>query len=30
VIDVPAPRHLRREEAEQIKRVARQVIAAVG
>jgi RimJ/RimL family protein N-acetyltransferase len=30
VIDVPHPRHLRRDEAEQIKRVARQVIAAVG
>ena len=30
VIDVPHPRHLRREDAEQIKRVARQVIAAVG
>ena len=30
VIDVPRPRHLRRDEAEQIKRVARQVIAAVG
>jgi RimJ/RimL family protein N-acetyltransferase len=32
VIDVPHPRHLpfRRDEAEQIKRVARQVIEAVG
>jgi CRP-like cAMP-binding protein len=30
VIDVPRPRHLPHDEAEQIKRVARQVIAAVG
>lgn len=30
VIDVPRPHHLRPEEAEQIKRVARQVIEAVG
>lgn len=30
VIDVPRPRHLRREEVEQIKRMARQVMEAVG